>query len=212
MKKTIFIFALPFIIAIIASCDSARNNLLDTNTLEGKIEQRFSDWAKDNVSEKYQIQSISYDKSKTPLDYIYVGTMLSETVGSSGKTKQEVETGTTLIMLESIIDSTYLNTPLSVAKIDVYFNNNTYCYYMGLRGDSICTGPLLHGYEALKMIHKEGEQIIYDACQEISINCILYAKSLGATSNSNMNSNEEYYNCWIKHPTYEEAIQAIGNK
>ena len=210
MKKRILIFALPIILAISVSCDNMNNNSFDTNTLEGRIKNDFSVWAKDNVSEKYQIQSISYGKSKTPLDYLYNGTMLSETVGSSGKTTRDVETGSSLIMLENVIDSTYLTTPIRVAKINIVSKEKTYNYYIGLRGDSIYSEPKLNRYEALTTTHKIGEQYIFDACRDISKAMLLYASSLGATSSKNMNSDEEYYDFWMGLPTYEETIRATG--
>ena len=212
MKKTILLFALPVALAILVSCDGLNKNSFDINTLDGRIKQKFSVWAKENVSRKYQIQSISYGKSKTPMDYIYIGTMLSETVGSSGKSTREVETGSSLIMLDNVLDSTYLTTPIRVAKINIIFKEKTYNYYMGLRGDSICTEPKLYRYEALITTHKSGEQYIYDACRDISKAMLLYASSFGATSNKNMNSNEEYYDFWMGLPTYKETMRNIGNK
>lgn len=212
MKKTSILLALPIILAIVASCNGVNDKSFDTNTLEGRIKNDFSVWAKENVSEKYQIQSISYGKSKTPLDYLYNGTMLSETVGSSGKTTRDVETGSSLIMLENVIDSTYLTTPIRVAQINIVSKEKTYNYYIGLRGDSICSEPKLNRYEALTTTHKSGEQYIFDACRDISKAMLLYASSLGATSSKNMNSDEEYYDFWMGLPTYEETIKAIGNK
>lgn len=210
MKKRILIFALPIILAISASCDNMNNNSFDTNTLEGRIKQNFSVWAKENIGEKYQIQSISYDKSKTPLDYIYIGTMLCESVGSSGKTTHEIETGSSLIMLDNVIDSTYLITPIRVASVNILLKEKAYNYYVGLRGDSICTEPMLLRYEALTTTHKIGEQYIYDACRDISKSLLLYATSLGASTSKNTISDEEYYDLWIGMPTYEEIIRATG--
>lgn len=212
MKKIIILLTLPVILAMSTSCDNANNNSFDTNTIEGRIKQSFSVWAKENVSEKYKIQSISYSKSKTPLDYLYIGTMLCETVGSSGKTTREVETGYSLIMLDNVLDSTYLTTPIRVAKISVVSKAKTHNYYVGLRGDNICTEPKLNRYEALTTTHKSGEQYIYDACRDISKAMLLYASSLGATSSKNINSDDEYYEFWMGLPTYEEAIKAVGNK
>ena len=81
---------------------------------------------------------------------------------------------------------------------------------MGLRGDSICTEPKPHRYEALTTTHKGGEQYIYDACRDISNAMLLYASALGANSGKNMNSDEEYYDFWMGLPTYEETLRATG--
>ena len=211
MKKIIPLLALPVILAIAASCDRVNNKSFDTNTLEGRIKQNFSVWAKENISEKYKIQSISYGKSKTPLDYLYIGTMLNETVGSSGKSIRDVETGSSLIMLINTHDNTYLTKPIHVAKINIVIKDKKHNYYVGLRGDSICTEPKLHEYEALTKTHNEGEQYIYDACREISKDMFSYASSLQAIPNKTMNS-KEYYDFWIGLPTYEETMKAIGTK
>ena len=209
MKKIILILTLPIILTMSTSCDSVNKKSFDTNTLEGRIKQDFSIWAKDNVTENYQIQSISYGKSKTPLDYLYIGTMLNETVGSSGKSIRDVETGSALIMLYNTQDNTYLTKPIRIAKINIVFKDKKHNYYVGLRGDSICTEPKLHEYEALAKTHNEGEQYIYDACCDISKEMFSYASSLQAIPNKIMNS-KEYYDFWIGLPTYEETLQATG--
>ena len=198
MKKAAFVFAIPIIFVIATSCSG-----INDNSLDGRIKTTFSVWAKENINGKYKLLSISYDTVGTPLDYLYRGAMLCETIGSSGKSNREVDTGSSLILLENILDSAYLTTPIHIAKISVDFNNDTFQYYLGLRGDSIYTEPQLHGYEALRITQRNGEQYIYDACRDISLACLLSTKSQGIISNSRLNSDEGYYNFWISVPGYE---------
>ncbi len=197
MKKAVLVFAIPIIFVIATSCSG-----IDDKSLDGRIKTAFSVWAKKNINGKYKLLSISYDTVGTPLDYLYRGAMLCETVGSSGKSNREVDTGSSLILLENILDSAYLTTPIHIAKISVGINNDTFQYYLGLRGDSIYTEPQLHGYEALRVTQKDGELYIYDACRDISLACLLSAKSQEIVSNSRLNSDEGYYDFWKALPGY----------
>lgn len=178
--------------------------------IDSNVKHSFKIWAKGNIDGRYKITSIKYDTVGVPFDYIYKGYMLNQTVGSSGKSESEGNIASQLISLYGVLDSTYLTTDIIVAKINVKLKENDKMFYIGMRGDSVCTMPKQHAYEALTETHNEGEQKMYEAVREINTNLNSYAKSnLNIHINEN-ESDDEFYTFWINLPGYEETMKAIG--
>ena len=201
--KTKGLLWLVAIVFFVASC----NNIDDTTT-DGKIKKAFLEWSKDNLPTKASVKSVSYDTVGCPMDFMFSATMLGQTVGSSGHAESEINIGTNLIGLDCILDSSFLTTNIIVAKVEVKTRDSICTYYLGMRGDSICTSPQKYGYEALNKTHKEGEQRLYDACYEIYCNLNDYAIEKAGRGRST--SKEDYYDFWISLPSYEEALSQTG--
>ena len=201
-RKFLWIVAIVFFVVSCSNCD-------DTTT-DGKIKKAFKEWSKDNLPTKVNVTSVSYDTVGCPLDFMYSATMLGQTVGSSGHAESEINIGTNLIILDCVLDSSLLTTNIIVAKIKVKIKDSLCTYYIGMRGDSICTSPQEHGYEALVKTHKEGEQRLYDACYEIysNINAYVFEK----TGRGRRTSKEDYYDFWVSLPSYEEAVNQTRYK
>lgn len=195
MKKTLLLFTIAL---FVVSC-----NNIDETTIDGKLIKSFTEWAKDNLKGKHSVQAITFDTVGCPMDFMYSATMLGQTIGGSGQTESEINKGSTLIALESVIDSSLLTKKILIAKIQVKINDSIGTYYVGMRGDSICTTPQTHGYDALIKTHHEGEQRIYDACYEILNNLSVYAKERGGRDKQV--NKEEFYDFWIALPPYQDA-------
>lgn len=191
-----------WIVAIVFFVASCSNN--DVTTTDGKIKIVFKEWAKDNLTSKYRIQSISYDTVGCPMDFIFSATMLGQTIGSSGHADSEINIGGGLIMLDCYLDSTLLTRNIHIAKINVKVHDTIQTFYIGMRGDSICTSPQERGYEALSKTHSNGEQRLYDACFEIYTNLDKIAKSNGGAGRNI--GKEDFYDFWIALPSYEETM------
>lgn len=187
------------IVFFVASC-----SYNDVTTTDGKIKIVFKEWAKDNLTSKYRIQSISYDTVGCPMDFMFSATMLGQTIGSSGHADSEINIGGGLIMLDCYLDSTLLTRNIHIAKIKVKVHDTIQTFYIGMRGDSICTSPQERGYEALGKTHSNGEQRIYDACFEIYTNLDKIAKSNGGAGR--IIGKEDFYDFWIALPSYEETM------
>ena len=199
------LFGILAIIAILTSCISK-----EKANDEMKIYQIFNSWAKINVQGKYIIKSVVFDTVGTPLDYMYKGYMLNQTVGSSGKTDSEYNIALNQIMLDCVIDSTFMTKEIIVAKITIDLNDKNKSYYLGMRGDSVCTTPKCNAYEALKETHHEGEQRMYEAVREIKTNLNTYVNSQSYIHINNNDSEKAFYDFWIKLPGYAESMRAIG--
>ena len=195
-KKVLWIVAIVF---FVASCSN-----IDDTTTDGKVKKAFVEWSKDNLPTKASVKSVSYDTVGCPMDFMFSATMLGQTVGSSGHAESEINIGSNLICLDCILDSTLLTTNLIVAKVEVKIKDSLCTYYIGIRGDSICTSPQKYGYEALIKTHKEGEQRLYDACYEIY--CSLNNYMIEKAGRGRGTSKEDYYDFWISLPSYEEAL------
>ncbi len=196
MKKTILLITIAL---FVVSCSN-----IDETTIDGKLKKAFAEWAKDNLKEKHSVQAITFDTVGCPMDFMYSATILGQTVGGSGQTEAKINKGSTLIALESVVDSSLLTKNILIAKIQVKINDSIGSYYVGMRGDSICTAPQEHGYDALIKTHIEGEQYIYDACYEILNNLSVYAKERGGRDKQF--SKEEFYDFWIALPPYQDAL------
>lgn len=187
------------IVLIVASCSN-----IDDKSTDGKVKKVFDEWSKENMSTKASVKSVSYDTVGCPMDFIFSATMLGQTVGSSGHTESEINIGANLICLDCILDSSLLTTNILIAKLEVKTKDSTCSFYLGIRGDSICTSPQKYGYEALIKTHKKGEQRLYDACYEIYCNLNDYAIEKNGMGRNT--SKEDYYNFWVSLPSYEETL------
>lgn len=201
-KKTLFFVTVLF--GLLISCST------NDNSIETKIKRSFNSWAKTNIEGKYKIVSILYDTIGTPFDYIYKGFILNQTVGSSGKTDSEGDIASNLIMLDAISDSTYLTKDIIIAEIDLQLKESDIVYYIGIRGDSICSAPKQFAYEALKETHREGEQKMYEAIREIKSNIDSYLNSNSIPCLNDNDSENDFYDFWKKLPGYKETMQALG--
>lgn len=195
-KRFLLIFA---IVSFVASCSN-----INDSTMDRKVKKAFVEWTKDNLQTKASVKSVSYDTVGCPMDFLFSATMLGQTVGASGHTESEINIGTGLIGLDRILDSSLLTTNILIAKLKVKTRDSICTFYMGIRGDSICTPPQKYGYEALIKTHKEGEQRLYDACYEIYCNLNDYI--IEKTGRGRSTSKEDYYDFWISLPSYEEAL------
>ena len=144
------------------------------------------------------------------MDFMFNATMLSQTVGSSGHSESEINIGAGLIGLDCILDSTLLTTDIIIAKIKATIKDSLCIYYIGMRGDSICTSPQEYGYEALIKTHTKGEQRLYDACYEIYCNLNDYAINKTGTRMGRNISKEDYYYFWKSLPSFEESMEQAG--
>lgn len=198
MKKTLIVWS----VAIGLFAISCGNNV--DSSIDGNVKRAFNTWAKDNLSTKYRIQSIVYDTVGCPMDFMFSATMLGQTIGSSGHSDSEINIGGGLIMLDCYLDSTLLTKNIHIAEISLLVHDTIETFYVGMRGDSICTSPQKHGYEALFRTHSKGEQRLYDACYEIYCNLNDYA--VETTGRRRGTSKEDYYEFWISLPSYEEAL------
>lgn len=205
MKKVlkIWLFAVVF---FTVSCNSISS--IDDSTIDGNVRKTFVEWSKGNINTKYSLKTITYDTVGCPMDFMFSATMLEQTVGATGQTESEINKGLNLIGFESVLDSSFLTTNIHIANVQVQINDSICTYYIGMRGDSICTTPQKHGYEALVKTHHEGEQHLYDACNEIFINLGAYAREKGG-SNSEI-SKDDFYSFWINLPSYKEYKGALG--
>lgn len=203
--KRYFLFGTVVAIVLLLSCGNSGN------TIDSNIKQSFKTWAKVNIDSKYKVSSIVYDTVGTPFDYIYNGYMLNQTVGSSGKSDSEGDIASNLIMLEGILDSTYMTTNIIVAKVNVNLKDSDISYYIGIRGDSICTTPKQYAYEALIATHHEGEQKMYEAIREIETNLNSYVNTNLNIHLSENESEDDFYTFWVNLPRYEETMKSIGN-
>ena len=195
-KRVLWIVAIVF---FVASCSN-----IDDTTTDGKVKKAFVEWSKDNLLTKASVKSVSYDTVGSPMDFMFSAIMLGQTVGSSGHAESEINIGTNLIGLDCILDSSLLTTNIIVAKVEVNKKDSLCTYYIGMRGDSICTSPQKYGYEALIKTHKDGEQRLYDACYEIYCNLNNYM--IEKAGRGRGTSKEDYYDFWISLPSYEEAL------
>ena len=107
-------------------------------------------------------------------------------------------------MLDCYLDSTILTRNIHIAKINVKVHDTPQTFYIGMRGDSICTSPQERAYEALGKTHSEGEQRLYDACFEIYTNLDKVARSNGGVGRNI--GKGDFYDFWIALPSYEEAL------
>ncbi|MBR2250393.1 MAG: hypothetical protein IJ844_07800 [Prevotella sp.] len=186
-------------ITFIVAC----NNNADNTTIDGKVKKAFVEWSNDNLPKKATVKTVSYDTVGCPMDFMYKATMLGQMVGSSGHAESEINIGNGLIAIDCILDSTMLGTNILIANVNVKIKDSLYTYYVGMRGDSICTTPQEHEYEALIKTHTEGEQRLYDACYEIFCNLKYAVKKTGIGMSTSM---KDYYNFWLFLPSYEEAL------
>lgn len=187
------------IVFFVASCSN-----YDDKTTDGKVKKEFGEWSKENMSTKASVKSVSYDTVGCPMDFMFAATMLGQTVGSSGHAESEINIGANQVCLDCILDSSLLTTNILIAKLEVKTKDSICLFYMGIRGDSICTSPQKYGYEALIKTHKKGEQRLYDACYEIYCNLNNYA--IEKTGMGRNISKEDYYNFWISLPSYKESL------
>lgn len=183
-----------------ASCDK-----IDDTTTDGKVKKAFTDWSKNNLPTKINVESVSYDTVGCPMDYMYNATVLGQTVGGSGHTESEINIGIGLISSDCNLDSSLLTTDIIISKINCHIKDSICTYYIGMRGDSICTSPQEHIYEALIKTHKEGEQRIYDACYEIFCNLNDFVAIIKGGEISS--TKKDYYEFWVYLPSYEEAME-----
>lgn len=195
-RRFLWIVAIVF---FVASCSN-----YDDTTTDGKIKNAFNEWSKDNLPAKVNITTVSYDTVGCPLDFMFSATMLGQTVGSSGHTESEINIGSNLIGLDCVLDSSLLTTSIIVAKIKVKIKDSLCTYYIGMRGDSLCTSPQEHAYEALIKTHHDGEQRLYDACYEIYCNLNDFVIESGGSGRSTTPG--DYYDFWVSLPSYEEAM------
>lgn len=182
------------------SCTSHSDSSIDRN-----VKKTFSDWAINNVKDKYRFISITYDTIGCPMDFMFKSTVLGETVGSSGHAESELEFGGLGIILAGAVDSTFLEKDIFIANIKINISDLEQTYYIGIRGDSICTVPKVERYEALKETHIEGEQRVYDACYEIYQNLNNYVVEKGGVGLST--SEDGFYDFWKSMPSYEEMAR-----
>ena len=199
-KKFLWIIA---IVLIVTSCSN-----FDDTTTDGKVKKAFGEWSKENLPTKASVKSVLYDTVGCPMDYMFSATMLGQTVGGSGHAESEINIGSGLIGIDCILDSSLLTTNIFIAKLEVRTRDSICTFYMGMRGDSICTSPQKHNFEALVKTHKEGEQRLYDACYEIYCNLNDYAIAKAGMGRST--SKEDFYNFWVSLPSYEEALGQTG--
>lgn len=200
IKKGLWIIA---IFLIVVSCSN-----IDEKTTDGKVNKAFGEWSKEKLPTKASVKSVSYDTVGCPMDFMFSATMLGQTVGGSGHTESEINIGTGLIGLDCILDSSLLTTNIMIAKIEVNMRDSVCTFYIGMRGDSICTSPQRYGYEALVKVHKEGEQRLYDACYEIYCNLNDYV--IEKTGRGRSTSKDDFYDFWVSLPSYEEALSQTG--
>lgn len=203
--KRAFLFGILVFFGLIVSCNS------NDNSFDIKAIQSFNSWAQSNIDGKYRIGSVLYDTVGTPFDYIYKGYMLNQTVGSSGKTEADNNIASNLIMQYAFNDSTYLTKEIIIATINIYLKESDTAFYIGMRGDSICTEPKPYIYEALKETHLKGEQKIYEAVQEVKTNLDSYVNSNSINRLNNNDFEKDFYVFWIGLPGYKETIQALSN-
>ncbi len=196
-KKFLWIIA---IVCFVSSCNS-----IDDSTTDGKVKKAFLEWAKVNLPTRAKVKSVSYDTVGCPMDFMFSATMLRQTVGCSGHAESEINIASSLIGLDCILDSSTLTTNILIAKIEAQTSDSICTYYMGMRGDSVCTSPQIHGYKALIKTHKKGEQRLYDACYEIYCNLNDYVIEKAGRGRST--SKEGYYEFWVSLPSYEEALK-----
>ena len=186
-------------ITFIVAC----NNNADDSTIDGMVKKSFVEWSKDNLPKKATVKTVSYDTVGCPVDFMDRAIMLLETVGSSGHAESEMNIGNFLILGDGIHDTTMLGTNILIANVNVKIKDSLFTYYIGMRGDSICTTPQEHEYEALIKTYTEGEQRLYDACYEIFCNFKYAVKKTGIGISTSM---KDYYNFWLSLPSFEEAL------
>lgn len=168
----------------------------------------------DAFSRCRSLQSVTLDSGVSVIgnfafnQFMFSATMLGQTIGSSGHADSEINIGGGLIMLDCYLDSTLLTRNIHVAKINVKLHDTIQSFYIGMRGDSICTSPQERGYEALVKTHSNGEQRLYDACFEIYTNLDKIAKRNGGAGRNI--GKEDFYDFWIALPSYEETLSQTG--
>ena len=114
-----------------------------------EIEKTFNEWAQENVSSRYTIDSITYNTVGSMTDIIYTTYVFMDSKGASTKAMELFNEGCLQYVVDCIADTSLPTTNIDVAKISISLPDGNKDYYIGIYKDSIVTQPFTSGVRAL---------------------------------------------------------------